>query len=323
MELREIEVFLVLAEELHFGRTAERLFLSQARVSQTVRALERQVGGQLFARSSRKVLLTPLGEQLRDRLRPGYDQILRAFDEVRTAAAGITGELRVSRTSYAAGGPLLPEIIRIFEARHPGCRVVLTEPTSTIIQSLRNGDLDLIAYWLPLDEPDLVEGPILSSEERIVFVPRGHELAQRGFATVEDLGDHYVPELSPTIPRAVGDTFFPPRTPSGRPIRRKGYAESPSRSMELVAAGQLLYPTIAATAKHYSHPDVVWLPLHGLPPMQSALVWVAGAETATIRAFVDEAVAVCHEAGRPAVAPIPSTKPPTSRRTTPARRTSN
>jgi DNA-binding transcriptional LysR family regulator len=307
VELREIEVFLVLAEELHFGRTAARLHLSQARVSQTVRALERQIGGQLFARTSRRVLLTPLGEQLRARLRPGYDQILRAFDEVQTAAAGITGELRISRSSYAAGGSLLLEIIRSFEARHPGCRVVVGEPEPvTIIQSLRNGDLDLIVYWVPLDEPDLVEGPVLSTEERIVFVPRGHELASRGSVTLEDLGDYCVPELPATVPKAVVDAYFPPRTPSGRPIRRSGYAESPSRAMELVASGQLVYPTIAATAKHYSHPDLVWRPLAGLPPVVSALVWAAGAESATIRAFADEAVTVCREAGQPTPARAPA-----------------
>jgi DNA-binding transcriptional LysR family regulator len=65
VELREIEVFLVLAEELHFGRTAVRLRLSQGRVSQLVRALEREIGGSLFERSSRQVRLTRLGVRFR------------------------------------------------------------------------------------------------------------------------------------------------------------------------------------------------------------------------------------------------------------------
>ncbi|WP_205121414.1 LysR family transcriptional regulator [Tenggerimyces flavus] len=104
MELREIEIFLTLADELHFGRTAERLYLSSSRISQTVRTLEARVGGELFERTSRRVLLTPLGERLRDRLRPAYDEIYRAFAEVREVASGITGQLRIALLNFVAGG---------------------------------------------------------------------------------------------------------------------------------------------------------------------------------------------------------------------------
>jgi hypothetical protein len=70
MDTAEIEVFLVLAEELHFGRTAERLRMPQPRVSRLVAALEHRTGGVLFERTSRRVRLTPLGEQHRARQRP-------------------------------------------------------------------------------------------------------------------------------------------------------------------------------------------------------------------------------------------------------------
>jgi DNA-binding transcriptional LysR family regulator len=70
MELREIEIFLALAEELHFSRTAERLHVSQARISQTIKKLERQVGAPLFDRTSRSVAPTPIGARLRDDLAP-------------------------------------------------------------------------------------------------------------------------------------------------------------------------------------------------------------------------------------------------------------
>ena len=67
VELREIRVFLALAEELHFGRTAQRLGLTQSRVSQTLRQLERKMGGQLVYRTSRRVALTPFGRDFRER----------------------------------------------------------------------------------------------------------------------------------------------------------------------------------------------------------------------------------------------------------------
>src|SRR2546425_11461435 len=91
VELRELEIFLVLAEELHFGRTAERLYLTQPRISQTIRALEDHIGGKLFERTSRRVSLTDLGQHLRDELRPGYAQIQRALTSTSDRARGVSG----------------------------------------------------------------------------------------------------------------------------------------------------------------------------------------------------------------------------------------
>ena len=72
MDTADIEIFLTLAEELHFGRTAERLHLAQSRVTRVIAALEGQAGGKLFDRTSRRVRLTPLGSRLRDQIRPAY-----------------------------------------------------------------------------------------------------------------------------------------------------------------------------------------------------------------------------------------------------------
>ncbi|WP_435830148.1 LysR family transcriptional regulator [Saccharopolyspora shandongensis] len=76
VELRDVEVLLTLAEELHFGRTAERLHITTGRVSQCIKALERRVGAALFERTSRRVAPTPIGQQLGDQakaLRPVMD----------------------------------------------------------------------------------------------------------------------------------------------------------------------------------------------------------------------------------------------------------
>ncbi|WP_308283298.1 LysR family transcriptional regulator [Pseudonocardia nigra] len=95
LEIRELECFLVLADELHFGRTGERLFVSQSRVSQLVRSLERRVGARLVERTSRRVRLTPLGEEFRAALRPAYDALRATVDDVRTAARTVAGRLRI------------------------------------------------------------------------------------------------------------------------------------------------------------------------------------------------------------------------------------
>ena len=91
MEIRDVEIFLTLAAELHFGRTAERLHVSQARISQAVNQQERRIGGALFDRSNRRqIRLTPLGRQLRDDLRPVYDGLRASLERAQLAAQGIS-----------------------------------------------------------------------------------------------------------------------------------------------------------------------------------------------------------------------------------------
>ena len=83
MDIAEIEVFLVLAEELHFGRTAERLHMPQPRVSRLISAPEHRIGGALFERTSRRVRLTPLGRRLLGQLQPVYGQLVAALEDAR------------------------------------------------------------------------------------------------------------------------------------------------------------------------------------------------------------------------------------------------
>lgn len=97
-ELRQINVFLVLAEELHFARTAGRTGLTPSRVSQTIRELEAGLGGRLFERTSRRVTITPLGEQLRREMAPAYEQMQRAYSAAREISSTVTGT-SASRTS--------------------------------------------------------------------------------------------------------------------------------------------------------------------------------------------------------------------------------
>ena len=95
LEIRELECFLVLADELHFGRTGERLYISQSRVSQLIGALERRVGARLVSRTSRSVRLTPLGKELRDALEPAYGALRAVVEGTRDAARSVSGCLRL------------------------------------------------------------------------------------------------------------------------------------------------------------------------------------------------------------------------------------
>nr|WP_042178206.1 LysR family transcriptional regulator [Kibdelosporangium sp. MJ126-NF4] len=279
MELREIEIFLVLADELHFGRTAERLFLSPSRISQTVRVLESRVGGSLFERTSRRVRLTPLGERLRDRLRPAYEEIHRAFGEVREVASGITGTLRISLLNFVAGGPVFAEIVRVFTTAHPGCEVVVYEAfPGEALNRLRRGELDLVAHWLPVRQPDLTVGPVVLRDDRAVAVRVGHPLAERGHATPADLETFPMVDATDVVPPETLEVLYP--GPVGR--HREGRMVE---VLSLVARGEIVHPTVASLMDYYSHPDVSVVPLRGMPALESALMWVTERETVAVRAF--------------------------------------
>src|SRR3954452_10127420 len=95
VELREIRVFLTLCEELHFGRTAERLQVTPSRVSQVIRELETKLGGELVHRTSRSVVLTPRGERLRERVTGPHAQLAKALQETRAQSRRLEGAVRV------------------------------------------------------------------------------------------------------------------------------------------------------------------------------------------------------------------------------------
>lgn len=101
MELRDIEIFLTLAEELHFGRTAERLHVSQARVSQAIAKQERRLGVVLFDRTSRRVALTPVGRRLREDLQQAVDLLREGLARAEAAGARTRRTLRLGVFGHA------------------------------------------------------------------------------------------------------------------------------------------------------------------------------------------------------------------------------
>ncbi|WP_433383179.1 LysR substrate-binding domain-containing protein [Actinoplanes sp. CA-142083] len=146
---------LTLAEELHFGRTAQRLHVSQARVSQAIKAQER--------RTSRAVTLTPVGLRLRDDLRTGYDAIQQGIATASASARGTTGTVRLGVTG--AVGHEIRDVIDRFTGRHPGCEVVLREiHLGDPFGPLRARDVDLVVVWRPVREADLTEGQVVLVE---------------------------------------------------------------------------------------------------------------------------------------------------------------
>lgn len=284
VELRELRIFLALAEELHFGRTADRLGVSQPGVSEAVRVLESRLGVKLFERTSRRVRLTSAGEEFRGRLAPALAALERELAETADASGDISGLLRVGFV-LTTEGPALSRLVAAFHARYPGCEVRLQEvETFDAYRALRHGDVDVLCNWLAVDDPGLTAGAAFAYYQRALAVAPAHRLARRAAVSVEDLADEEVALFPPTTPPAVYDLLVPPVTPSGRPIRRTQPVRTIHEILAFVARGRIVHPT-SSVVPIFDRDDVTLVPIDDLPPLPLGLVWVTSRENARIRAL--------------------------------------
>ncbi|RKT86707.1 DNA-binding transcriptional regulator, LysR family [Saccharopolyspora antimicrobica] len=292
MEFRELESFLVLTEELHFGRTAERLHVSPPRITQNLQSLEQRIGGRLFDRTSRRVGLTPLGEQFRDDISDAYAQLARALERATATARGISGTLRVGFIGSGAN-ERTSELVTEFGARHPGCEVRMVEVhCADPLGPLRAGEVDVLIMRLPVDEPDLEVGPVLLAEPRMLAVPSGHPFAERSSVSVEDLARVEVVDVVGPAPDYWWEFHVPTVTPRGRLINRRHGVRTFQELLTAVANGQGVSPVVESVSRYYARPDIVLVPLRDMPDSEVALVWRTAGETARVRAFADTAGAV-------------------------------
>jgi len=302
--MAQAEAFLAVAEELHFGRAAERLHVSQPRVSRLIVMLERQVGAKLFDRTSRRVTLTPLGEQFRDELGAAYAQLQAALDHARRAAREAAGQLRIGFANTTEG-PALSRLVAVFEARHPGCQVTLQEaPVTEAYAALRADEIDVLIHWLVVDEPDLTLGPAIDRQDRVVAVAVSHPLARRETVRVEDLAGQPVARPPAAFPPGLWEALVPANTPSGKPIPQTHDVRSIHEIWALVARGLIIHPTVASTAQLLRRDDIVLVPITGLPPIRLGLIWRSACYNARIRALATAARSIY-----PAKHPNPSSRP--------------
>ncbi|WP_040796437.1 LysR family transcriptional regulator [Nocardia higoensis] len=284
MELRDIEIFLTLAEELHFGRTAERLHVSQARVSQAIRRQERLIGTPLFERTSRRVDLTPVGRRLREDLQQVHDLLQAAL--ARAEAAGSVAGQTLKVGVFGHAGYELRPLIEAFRTRYPGSDVTFGEIVGAEpFTALRSGEHDINMLWLPVLEPDLTVGPTVLTGRRVLAVAADHPLAARGAASLEDLADNHVIDFGPEAPEYWVASMVPMRTPLGRRIPRGPIARTFHEILSLVASGQCVHPLGEIAARYNNPPGIAFLPMPDAPDLQWALTWRSSSDSPAIRAF--------------------------------------
>ncbi len=180
MELRHLRYFVAVAEELHFGRAAELLRISQPPLSQQIQALEQELGVRLFDRTNRRVSLTDAGRLFLDETRRTLAQVDKSVDVVRRAEQGEIGELQVGFTSSAPFTSILPRAILAFRQAFPAVHLALQEMTSKqVIDAVQDETLQ-VGMIRPFALPPGLQTVELFSEPLVALMHAGHPLAEAG-----------------------------------------------------------------------------------------------------------------------------------------------
>ncbi|MGK5547934.1 hydrogen peroxide-inducible genes activator [Streptomyces sp. URMC 127] len=220
--LAQLRAFAAVAEHLHFRDAATALGMSQPALSGAVSALEEVLDVQLVERTTRKVLLSPAGERLAARARTVLDAVAALMEEADAARAPFTGALRLGVIPTVAPY-LLPTVLRLVHDAYPDLDLqVHEEQTSSLLDGLGQGRLDLLLLAVPLGVPGVTELPLFD-EDFVLVMPRDHWLAGRGDIPREALREldlllldegHCLRDQALDICREVGRTSGAPGTTS-------------------------------------------------------------------------------------------------------------
>lgn len=284
-ERLELESFVAVAEELHFGRAAARLHVSNAQLSQTIRRLERQIGAPLFQRTTRKVELTRVGQRFLEDIRPAWIELTTTLDNAVRASRRLAGNLHVAFVS-AAGSQFLIEINRRFHARHPECRVDLHEASYAEVWTwLADGIVDVALLPMQGAEPEMVMGDPIVSTPMAAALHLAHPLARAASVTFRDLSRSNVIQLPETLPPSLRE-FFAPASCLGDNDTLGPIANTELESLSLAAAGQgVALVGATTTARSCPRPDLRYIPISDAPLVTCRLVWHKHRETAAILSY--------------------------------------
>jgi DNA-binding transcriptional LysR family regulator len=187
MELRHLRYFRAVAEELHFGRAAERLHIAQPPLSQQIRQLERELGVALLIRSTRHVELTPAGQAYLDRTIKILDAVDNAADMARRVGEGTTGRLTIGCVGSATYS-VLPQLVRALRELLPDVDVRVRGEMLAPAQlaALAAGEIDFALLRPPVVDPGL-STEMVRRDSLLVALPEGHRLSKRKGLEIGDL----------------------------------------------------------------------------------------------------------------------------------------
>lgn len=271
MEARELEYFVAVAEELHFGRAAERLSIAQPALSKAIRRVESRIGVQLLARTSRHVALTPAGEALLHHGRHALNAISAAAQHARQAS-DTQAHLRLV---LKPGGDanLLSGILTEY-ARQPDARQVdiLFGGTTDLGDHLRDGRADVALLYAPFDDLTGLESKTLFVEERVAILPRDHRLATQDRVELVDLEKETLPRWKGVPSRGTGPEII-----------------DVPQMFQMIALGR----TIGVLPRSLVEPvpsTLVCVPVSDADPSRLVVAWSPLNRQALVGSFIDAAV---------------------------------
>ncbi|MET9693555.1 LysR substrate-binding domain-containing protein [Streptomyces sp. NPDC006514] len=296
VEVRQLRYFVAVAEELHFGRAADRLGMAQPPLSRAIRELERQLAVRLFERTTRQVNLTAAGEILLRDARTALEAVTAATRRVREAGR-TSPRLRIALKADIDGG-LLPQILDAYHADGASLTPELIlggfgeQP-----QALRDGRADVGLLLHPFDDRGLDSEPLLS-EPVLVALAAADPLAARATLCLDDLagreslGGAPANRGRPVEPRFRHDTLRP--------------ASNLPEIFSLVETGSILFFTPASVAQRYPRPGIAYRPVTDIPDSTLAVAWPQDARSPAVAAFVRAAGAVAAARDAQAEQPAPT-----------------
>ncbi|MCE0462959.1 LysR family transcriptional regulator [Pseudomonas uvaldensis] len=273
MELRHLRYFIAVAEELHFGRAALALGISQPPLSQQIQALEQEIGARLFERTNRRVELSEAGRLFLEEARRVLAQVDKAADVARRAQLGELGELKIGFTSSAPFNSTIPQAIFTFRQRYPAVHLTLREMSSTQVADALMDETIEVGIMRPLPLPDSLGVIELSHEPLVAVLSAKHPLAQgneKGLFLSALAQEPFV-----FFPRSYGSGLYAQLLNLARDAGfSPHFAQEAGEAMTiigLVAAG-LGVSVLPASYQRMRIDGVIYLPL--LDPAAVSAVWL-------------------------------------------------
>ena len=288
MELRHLRYFVMVAEERHFTRAAERLGIGQPPLSVQIQRLEREIGVPLFRRLSRGVELTAAGALLLDNTRQILAQVERALADVQRLSRGEIGHLRVGFAGATYFQPLVPAMIREYRSRHPD--VVLSPEqsnTPSLLEGLREGRVDAAFIRPPIENAGELDVKLLVREDMMVVLPHTHPLAQSGASvSLSALAAETFILVSRTIGAGLYDAITAACQRAGF-IPRLGLEAPQIASIGPLVGAGFGVSIVPRSTSQIRTDEVVYLPIAGdVPKASISLVWRRQDPSPVVRRFL-------------------------------------
>lgn len=287
MELRHLRYFVAVAEELHFGRAAERLGIAQPPLSQQIKSLEEEIGAALFLRTKRHTELTAAGESLLVDARQILLRSEEAVSAARRAARGESGQLAVGFVNSAVYGELTT-IFRLMRQRYPGITLVLQDLTSEEqVAAVKAHQLDVGLVRPPIADAAPLSLRTFYREPFVVAMPRGHRLAKEKLIAMKWLAE----ESFLQVPRSLGpgfyDQFIRMCSQAGFAPKVVQEAHSTQTIVSLVASGMGI-AMVPASMEHFQRTGVVYRPIKPpVPTTELAVMWRSDDKSPALRSFLN------------------------------------